>query len=365
MHQHGVRRNRLRKKLRLAKAEAFLVTNLKNVGYLTAFSGSSAWLLVTKTNDILLSDSRYRTQIEEECPDLDCEIRDATSSSLDTLTRACQSAGIRILHFESESITKSLFDQLESKLETVELVASANRVEELRAIKDKSEIKAIRKSIRVNQRTFEVIRSQLQPDQTEQQIAHNIEHQMRQFGASGCSFDPIVAAGPRSALPHAFPTEHRIDESPHLLIDWGAEVDQYASDLTRVLVTAKIPPKLRKIYDVVLEAQQRAITKIRPGASFKQVDNAARSVIEAAGYGKFFGHGLGHSFGLEIHESPYLSPISEGKLAAGMVVTVEPGIYLPGWGGIRIEDDILVTQNGREVLSDLPKQLDECVVHWV
>ena len=332
MHQHDARRNRLRKKLRLAKAEALLVTNLKNVSYLTNFSGSSAWLLVTKTKEILLSDARYQTQIENECPGVECEIRDPTSTLLDALARVCRSAGIGTLRYETEAISKSLFDQLVSKLESVELVDSKGCVEELRSIKDKSEIKAIRNSIKINQKTFEVIRSQLRPDQTELQVAHNLEHQMRQFGATGCSFDPIVAVGARSALPHASPTEQLIGESPLLLIDWGAEVDHYASDLTRVLVTAKIPPKLRKVYQIVLKAQQRAIAKIRPGVSFQQVDRAARQVIEAAGYGKFFGHGLGHSFGLEIHEPPYLSPISEGKLAVGMVITVEPGIYLAGLG---------------------------------
>ncbi len=362
MNRHAARRNRLRKKLRLAKSEGLLVTNLKNVSYLTNFSGSSAWLLATKTNEILVSDSRYQTQIENECPGIDCEIRDPASTLLDTLARVCRSTGIETLRYESESISKSQFDQLASKLESVDLVASSGCVEGLRSIKDKSEIKAIRNSIKVNQKTFEVIRSQLRPDQTELQVAHNLEHQMRQFGATGCSFDPIVAVGARSALPHASPTEHQIGENPILLIDWGAEVDHYASDLTRVLVTAKIPPKLRKVYQIVLDAQQRAIEKIRPGVSFQQVDLVARQVIEAAGYGKFFGHGLGHSFGLEIHESPYLSPISKGKLAVGMVVTVEPGIYLPGWGGVRIEDDVLVTQNGCEVLSDLPKELEECVV---
>ncbi len=142
----------------------------------------------------------------------------------------------------------------------------------------------------------------------------------------------------------------------------GANVNHYLSDLTRVLVTATIPPKLRKIYEIVLKAQLAAIKNIRPGMELKLVDRAARKVIEDAGFGKKFGHGLGHSFGLEIHETPFMSPIFEGKLAAGMIITVEPGIYLPGWGGVRIEDDILVTQNGHEVLSDLPKQLDECLV---
>ncbi len=365
MHQYVSRRSRLRRKLGLKKNEALLVSNIKNVGYLTGFTGSSAWLLVSRDHDLILSDSRYATQLDTECPDLDREIRDASSSPWEFLHKAIKSSKRTVLRFESESVTKHFFDQLSAKLPAIELVPSTGIVEQLRSIKDKTEIEAIRRSIRVNERAFEVIRAQLRPDQTELQVAHNLEHEMRKLGASRCSFDPIVAAGARSALPHAFPIDVRIDHSPILLIDWGAEVNQYASDLTRVLVTAKIPPKLRKIYDIVLKAQLKAIKKIRPGVSLKQVDAAARNVIESSGFGKHFGHGLGHGFGLEIHESPFLSPIHDGILESGMVITVEPGIYLPGWGGVRIEDDILVTQNGHEVLSDLPKQLDECIVEFV
>ncbi len=362
MHPFDKRRRRLRKKLGLGRQDAFLVTNIVNVHYLTGFSGSSAWLLTGSKQDFLISDTRYQEQLADECPELELVIRDAKSTSLEMLRSTIESAGFHRLRFESESLTHSQFDQIQSGLPQVELIPSSQLVEELRSIKDRSEIELIRKSVKINQRAFEAIRAQLTASQTELQIAHNLEHQMRAFGATRCSFDPIVAVGPRSALPHAFPTSASVGDHPLLLIDWGAEYQHYASDLTRVLVTAKIPPKLRKIYEVVLAAQETAIKLIRPGVSLKKVDAAARGVIESAGYQKYFGHGLGHSFGLEIHESPFLSPIASGTLEAGMVVTVEPGIYLPGWGGIRIEDDILVTQNGYEVLSDLPKQLDDCIV---
>lgn len=358
---YSQRRARLKKQLRASGLDAFLTTNITNVAYLTGFSGSSGYLLVTKSEAILLSDFRYAAQIESECDGLEVEIRTARIENTDSLEKVCKRLKCKTIGIEASSVSKSFYDQLNEKL-SAELVDTVGWVEKLRAIKDKPEIAAIRKSIQVNQRAFEVIRAQLSAAQTELQIAHNLEHQMRAFGATRCAFDPIVAVGPRAALPHGQPTDIRISESPFVLIDWGAQVHQYASDLTRVLVTGKISPKLRKIYDLVLKAQLTAIRKIRPGISVEEVDAAARSEIDQAGYGKYFGHGLGHGFGLEIHENPFLSPTKNEKLEQNMVLTVEPGIYLPGWGGVRIEDDILVTADGHEVLSDLPKQLDECVV---
>ncbi len=356
------RRRRLRAKLRHLGASAFLITNIKNVGYLTGFSGSAGYLLLTSKSEILLSDSRYTSQLQAQCPNLDVHIRDASTTMIDSVQSVAKKSKLRSVAIEADTISKSLFDQIESKLEQVELVSSSGVVESLRAIKDKFEIAAIRKSIHVNQRTFEAIRAQLSPEQTELQVAHNLEHQMRAFGAKGCAFDPIVGVGARSALPHGFPTKKKIGDGRFVLIDWGAEVDQYLSDLTRMIFTGKVPAKIRKIYDVVLKAQLAAIKKIRPGQSLKSVDAAARKVIESAGFGPQFGHGTGHSLGLEIHELPFLSPSHEGELEAGMVITIEPGIYLPEIGGVRIEDDVLVTPDGSEVLSDLPKEIDLCTV---
>ncbi len=356
------RLRKLRSSIKSLGVSALLVTNIKNVGYLTGFTGSAGYLFVTSNQEILLSDSRYSTQLEDECPGLDVEIRDARSTMLDSLEKVTRQSKFTSVAFESDSMSKAEFDRLESRLSMSEWVASSDLIESLRLIKDKSEIAAIRKSVEVNQRTFDVIRSQLTPDQTELQIAHNIEHQMRAFGATRCAFDPIVGVGARSALPHGRPSQKRIGESPFVLLDWGAEVDRYMSDLTRVLITSNIPTKLRKIYEIVLKAQLAAIKKIRPGVPMKSVDSAARSVIEASGFGPHFGHGLGHGIGLDIHEKPYISPIQTDSLKAGMVVTVEPGIYIPDFGGIRIEDDVLVTPEGHEVLSNLPKHIEECTV---
>ena len=356
------RRSQLRRRIKKANLDALLITDAINVTYLTGFTGDSTFLWVAKGNDdILLSDSRYTTQIQEECGELETQIRNASSTQFDSVSKICKVSKASTIGIESAHVSKSTFDKI-GQASNCELVDTEGWVEELRAIKDKSEILKIRNSIRVNEKAFQVIRAQLTGDQTELEIAHNLENQIRKFGGSRCAFNPIVGVGDRSALPHGVPSSKRIEEDSFVLIDWGASVDGYASDLTRVLVTAKIPPKIRKIYEVVLKAQLAAIAKIRSGVSFKAIDKIARGIIEKAGFGKKFGHGLGHGFGLQIHECPFMNPIREGVFEQNMVVTVEPGIYLPGVGGVRIEDDVLVTKTGHEVLSSLPKNLDENIV---
>jgi Xaa-Pro aminopeptidase len=362
--QHVQRRNRLRKLIKLPKNSVLLVTNLVNVGYLTGFSGSAGWLLIGSDHERLLSDARYETQIAQECPDLKCDIRSTLETLLQALARVVKSSKYQILHYEADSLSKASFDQLAASLEKVELVSTEKTVETLRAIKDTGEIHTIRQAIRIAERTFHSIRNQIVAQQTELEVSHEMENQMRRFGASGVAFSTSVAVGARAALPHGKPSNLQLGSAPFLLIDWGAKFEGYASDLTRILVTGKIPAKFRKIYETVLAAQTASIATIRPGASFQAVDAAARKVIENAGLGKYSGHGTGHGLGLEIHEHPFLSPIWKGELAAGMVVTVEPGIYLPSFGGVRIEDDVLVTQNGHEVLSSLPRDWESCFVDW-
>ena len=301
--------------------------------------------------------------MQQECPGLNVEIQRQGETLIELLSRFLKKAKINDIAFEATAVTKATFDQLSSKMPQVDLVSTYGIVESLRMIKDKQEIDAIRKSIRVNERTFEVIRSQLTGDQTEREVGFNLEHQMRQFGATGCCFEPIVAVGANAALPHATPGDTRIGQNPILLIDWGSQVDHYASDLTRALwIGPKISAKFRKVYDTVLSAQLAAINAIRPGAITSDIDGIARKVIEDAGFGKRFTHSLGHGMGLDVHEGPGLRSNQDTELKTGMVVTVEPGIYIPNWGGIRIEDDILVTADGCEVLSELPKQLDKCIV---
>jgi Xaa-Pro aminopeptidase len=362
MDYFAARRDRLRKLLNKVGVETLLVTSYSNVTYLTGFTGDDSFLLITRSDQVLLSDARYTTQLEEECPGLDLHIRAARESMLEGAVNLCQQAKISRLGIEGDSMTVGYHQRLATKARKVELVTTTGLVEQLRMIKDKEEIAEIRRAVAIAEKAFAVVRAALRPEQTEKEIADSLEHQMRQFGGRGASFTPIVGVGDRSALPHYRPGKQRIADGDFVLIDWGAIGRLYMSDLTRTLVTGKIPPKLQRIYGVVLKAQLQAIEAIRPGKTCEEIDTAARGVIEKAGFGKQFGHGLGHGLGLQIHEAPRFAEKQATKLEPGMVMTVEPGIYLPGFGGVRIEDDVLVTRSGCEVLTSVPKQWEDSFV---
>lgn len=359
---HFGRRDKLRRALRQAGADAILVTNPVNVTYLSGFTGEDSFLLVRQDGDVLLSDFRFTTQLEEECPGLEVAIRPHKLAMPEMAAKTVKGCRIRRLALESDSISWSLFSTICDKTKSVEAIPAPDLVEQLREVKDKGEIAKIRGSIQAAEKAFGVLRATLRPEKTEIQLRNELEYQMRLFGAEDRGFPSIVAAGARAALPHATPTDRRIGGSDFVLVDWGARDGLYRSDLTRVLVTGRISPKLERIYGVVLNAQLRAIEAIRPGIAAQEIDQIARSVIADAGFGRYFGHGLGHGIGLDIHERPRLASTSPAVLRPGMVVTVEPGIYLPGWGGVRIEDDVLVTREGHEVLTGVPKTFDAVVV---
>ncbi len=355
------RRDLVRRQLRAQNLQALLVTHPVNVTYLSGFSGEDSYLLVTDEHATIISDPRFSTQLAEECPDLELAIRSPGTSLATQTIELLASHGLSTLGFEPDHLSVAAHQQLVTGLPTVVWRAAPGIVETLREVKDKEEIATLRQAIWSAEKAFGMLRAGLRAGRTEKETADDLEHQMRLFGASRASFPTIVAAGERAALPHARPSDRPIGPGEFVLVDWGAVRGGYHSDLTRVLATSKIPPKLERVYGVVLKAQARAIAAIRPGASGHEIDAAAREVIAGAGFGKCFGHGLGHGIGLEIHEGPRLSRNQHRPLRPGMVVTVEPGIYLPGWGGVRIEDDVLVTRTGGEVLSTLPHGLDELV----
>jgi len=362
MDRYLARRKNLRKLLRKTDAESLLVTNFVNVTYLTGFTGDDSYLLIYDGGEVLITDPRYTEQLETECPGLALEVRMPGVKMLDAVEKLLKRHKPAQLGIEADSISLSLSQELSHKFPKIPQVSTKGLVEELRMIKDKYELDEIRRAVWQAERAFASIRATIRPDATERQIANDLEYQMRCDGAKGCSFTPIVSVGPRAALPHGRPTDVKIGEAPFVLIDWGTCSGLYMSDLTRILVTGKPPAKLEKVYKIVLEAQMAAIAAVKPGVACGEIDKIARDVITKAGFGKEFGHGLGHGIGLQIHEGPRFAVGQTTVLEPGMVLTVEPGIYLPGQLGVRIEDDLVVTKSGCEVLTSVPKQWEDTFV---
>jgi len=356
------RRQKLARGLKGHGADALLITDVHNVHYLTGFGGDSSYLIVTPGRSLLVSDGRYDEQLAAECPGLETYIRKTGELLSAAVGTVVDKLGVKAVLFEASAVSVATLDAFKEKAPTVQWGASTGLVENLRIIKDAEEIRRIRVAISVAERAFTGMRADWRWDETEKAVADALEMRMRRLGATEASFPPIIAGGPRAALPHARPTAARLTDEEFVLVDWGAKVDFYCSDLTRVLARPKISRKLAKVHEVVLSAQRAALAAVRPGAIAKDVELTARKALEAGGLEKQFIHSLGHGFGLQVHEGPSLRLSSETPLQSGMVITLEPGVYLPGWGGVRIEDDVLVTKDGHEVLSSLPHGLEELAV---
>jgi Xaa-Pro aminopeptidase len=350
------RRGNLCRMLEPERVEAFLITNPINISYLTGFSGDSSYLILGKERTLLVSDARYTEQIQEECPGLEYCIRPHSQFLPNAAVEILDKLGFRRIGFESVHLSVDELQTFIGLIPAIEWKPGRNLVESLRQVKDASEVAQIREAVEFAERAFAMFQSKLRPTDSEKELSDNMEWYIRREGGRCSSFPTIVAAGDRSALPHAPPTSRTIVEAELLLVDWGASGRFYKSDLTRVLAPRNISPKLETVYGVVLQAQRRALAAVRPGTRARDVDAEARAVIEQAGFGQFFGHGLGHGLGLQVHEAPTIRQNSDAVLQVGMVFTVEPGIYLPGWGGVRIEDDVLVTEDGCEVLTHVPKE---------
>jgi Xaa-Pro aminopeptidase len=369
MSTFASRRDRLWQSTRHEGLGALLISSPINVSYLTGFSGESSYLLLSAGKALLISDGRFTEQIAQECPDVEVYIRPTTQTLMDATVGQLRALAVKTVGYESGHLTVADFQTLSEPLKEIDWKPDKERVEKLRQIKDADEIAQIRAAIRIAEKAFTMFRAMLRPDATEKELVDDLESYVRRAGGKGTAFPSIVAVGPRAALPHAPPSPKRVAESPVLLIDWGANGPFYKSDLTRVLWShnnaATLEPaqaKLREVFATVLEAQRRAIAMLRPGVLAKDVEAAARGWIAAQGYGEFFTHSLGHGFGLQIHEAPFLRLNAETPLAAGNVVTIEPGIYLPGQFGVRIEDDVLITPDGAEVLSSCPRDFEACRV---
>jgi Xaa-Pro aminopeptidase len=358
MDRAPLRREQLRRLLASEQLDAFIISHPVNVTYLTGFTGDTSVLFLSRVRDVLVSDFRYIEQLAEECPGLETYIRPAIQKLPGAVAQVVNQLGCRNVGFESSAVTVAELEALKNQAPSVIWKGASDRVEQLRAVKDDDEIAQIRAAIRIGENAYTAFRCLVRPTDSEKQLTDVMEDLVRRAGGQATCFPTIVAVGERAALPHAPPTERTVASGELLLVDWGVTGRLYKSDLTRVLATRKISTKLEQVYMVVLNAQRRAIQAIRPGVQAQSIDAEARGVIAAAGFGDFFGHGLGHGLGLQVHEGPAIRPGSDTVLQPGMLFTVEPGIYLPGWGGVRIEDDVLVTPDGCEVLSRLSRQLE-------
>ncbi|MGQ9540179.1 MAG: M24 family metallopeptidase [Armatimonadota bacterium] len=355
----GHRATRLRSRMDEPGVDALLITSRPNVRYLSGFTGSAGSLLMGKDFAVLLTDKRYTLRARNEAPGFEILIPENPDD--DILKAQIESRGLRKIGFEAHHVTvKSLEGWREKYSELgVEWVPTNGVVENLRMVKDAQEIASIRNACGIADAAFQHIQLFLQPETVEIDVAMELEFFMRRQGARRPAFESIVASGENSAIPHAEVSERRFQPGDFVTLDFGAEVDGYCSDVTRTVVIGRATTEQRRIYETVLEAQLRAIEAIKPGVKGADIDAIARQVITDAGYGDYFTHSLGHSLGLMVHDGDGFSQKSELVLEPGMVLTVEPGIYIEGFGGVRIEDDVLVTEEGAEVLTHSPKHLME------
>ncbi len=360
-----VRQQNVRTALKELKLDGLLLTHPPDLAYLTNFTGDDSVGLITTREFFLATDFRYQEQAALEAGWLKVHIREAKMA--DTLVKMLADAGVRRIGFEANFTTVGQIDALNKAMKeasngrSVGLVPLDNVMVNLRKVKDDHEIALVRQSVAIAEEAFTAIRDQIKPGQTENYLAGLLILELRSRGASDGSFPAIVAAGASSSLPHYRPQDTAVQNDQPLLFDWGALYNGYCSDLTRTMILGRVSSRLKKIYQVVLRAQLEAIKFLRPGVTTRQADQTARDVIDDAGFGKEFGHGLGHGIGREIHELPTMRKTGgDEELRPGMIVTVEPGIYLPSEGGVRIEDDVLITHSGREVLSSLDKTFEAC-----
>ena len=325
----------LRARLREQGGDALLVTNPRDIRYLTGFVGEDSWAVVsTRAGKVcIISDRRFEEQIQREAPQAAAVMRDGKLS--DALKSWLEKKGIDRVAIQPGYLTVAQRKSLVKALGAKRVVEAEDGLLMQRAVKEAGEIAAIREALGIQQQAYRETLEFIKPGVTEREITAFLEYRMRALGADGVSFPSIVAVDENAAMPHAIPGEKKVKQGSSILIDWGAKVRGYCSDMTRVVAMGRMKREIAKIYRVVLAAQEAGIAAIRPGVKLKDVDAAARAVIEEAGYGKQFGHGLGHGLGLDIHEQPGLASRAEGVLEVGQVVTVEPGIYLPGVGGVR------------------------------
>ena len=354
----GMRReriNRMRGILGDDHLDGILITSLENVHYLSGFTGSDAVLVITEAKGYFLTDSRYTTQAREEVSGFELI---EYKKKIEGLSDLMNDLGLRGIGFEPQHMTCQIHRDLAEKLSGSELISIDEKVRNFRAVKDGHELGLIRRAIDIAFKSLRETEGRIKPGVQERDIALELEFSMRRNGAENVAFDTIVVSGERSALPHGKPSRKRIRKGDSVIIDFGARYRGYYSDETCTFFCGKRNRRQEEVYRIVKEAHDKAIASVRPGMKAMEVDAIARGWIKDAGYEAYFGHGTGHGVGLAVHENPVIGPESRDVVEEGMVFTVEPGIYIPGWGGVRIEDMVLVRGDGCEVLTGLSKEIE-------
>ncbi|MCR8644775.1 Xaa-Pro peptidase family protein [Paenibacillus sp. N1-5-1-14] len=342
----------LREQLRTEQLDGLLVTGASNRRYLTGFTGTAGVALVTLEKAILITDFRYTDQARNQASAF--EVIQFDVSFVEQIAIECEKLGVKKLAFEQDHMTFTNFTAYKDKVQA-ELIPVSGYIENIRMVKSAEEIQIIRKAVEIADATFSHILNFIKPGLTEKDVANEMEMFMRASGADCSSFDTIVASGHRGALPHGVATTKVIEQGDMVTLDFGALYRGYRSDMTRTVAVGHPLAQLKEVYEIVLEAELQTIAMLKPGVACKDVDLFAHGYVEQNGYG--FGHGTGHSLGVDLHEQPFFSTKSENELVEGMIMTVEPGIYIPCVGGVRIEDDVLITATGCEVLTRSPKEL--------
>jgi Xaa-Pro aminopeptidase len=373
------RRQGLVRNLKKDGVDAVLVTNPVNVTYLTGFTGDSSYLVCTAKQFILVSDSRFDEQIKEEVGGgVEVHVRPHDETTDEAAAEVLTKVGAKAVGLEADHATLAFMGQLQEKNPKLTFAPLKGRVEALRAVKDPSEVEQIRVAVKAAERAFQMFKSMLREADTEKDMVDALEGYVRRAGAKGCSFPPIVAVGERGALPHAPPTNRSLGDGSKVLVDWGADL-LYKSDLTRTFRSPfgtaptrrnkqeRVGYNLEELHELVCQAQDAAVAVLRDGVPAAEVDAAARQVFadyqpkdkdgDGENLADYFTHGLGHGLGLEVHEAPRVRANSDDVILTGMVVTIEPGLYIPGWGGVRVEDDFLVTKDGAIRLTSLPRDV--------
>jgi Xaa-Pro aminopeptidase len=349
---------KLQEVLEKENLDLLLVTSLSNVRYLSGYSGTNGLILISPRESLFLTDFRYKNQASEQVKYSKIVI--AERELILSLPPLSLLKPKRLkLGFEQNHLSCGTYRKLKTLLPNCLLVPTENLVESISVKKEQNEIDRIKKAVSITDQVFSEILDFIKPKVKEQDIAAEIEYKFKKYGSSAPFFETIIASGKRSALPHGVASGKRIEKGDFVTLDMGAVYDGYTADMTRTVVVEKANKRQKEVYNIVLKAQKEAISKVKPKIKACDLDKVARGFIKKAGYEKYFGHGLGHGIGLLIHDSPTINPTSQQVLEPGMVITIEPGIYIPNWGGVRIEDDVLITKRGYEVLTKAEKNLIE------